>query len=82
MAIIEVTDLCRNFTYYEKAEGLGGSFRNFLARKTLVKEAVKDVSFSIEEGTTVGFLGPNGAGKTTTLKMLSGIMNPSSGDAR
>ena len=82
MAIIEVTDLCRNFTYYEKAEGLGGSFRNLLARKTLVKEAVKDVSFSIEAGQTVGFLGPNGAGKTTTLKMLSGIMHPSSGDAR
>jgi len=82
MAIIEVTDLCRNFTYYEKAEGLGGSFRNLFARKTLVKEAVKDVSFSIEAGQTVGFLGPNGAGKTTTLKMLSGIMNPSSGDAR
>lgn len=82
MAIIEVTDLCRNFTYYEKAEGLGGSFRNLLARKTLVKEAVKDVSFSIEAGQTVGFLGPNGAGKTTSLKMLSGIMHPSSGDAR
>ena len=82
MAIIEVTDLCRNFTYYEKAEGLSGSFRNLLARKTLVKEAVKDVSFSIEAGQTVGFLGPNGAGKTTTLKMLSGIMHPSSGDAR
>jgi ABC-2 type transport system ATP-binding protein len=82
MPIIEVTNLCRNFTYYEKAEGLGGSFRNLLARKTLVKEAVKDVSFSIEAGQTVGFLGPNGAGKTTTLKMLSGIMHPSSGDAR
>ncbi len=82
MAIIEVTGLTKNFTYYEKAEGLGGSARNLVARKRKVKEAVKDVSFSIEAGRTVGFLGPNGAGKTTTLKMLSGIMHPSSGEAR
>jgi ABC-2 type transport system ATP-binding protein len=82
MAIIEVENLCRNFTYYEKAEGLGASLRNLVARKQLVKEAVKNVSFRIEEGSTVGFLGPNGAGKTTTLKILSGIMHPSSGDAR
>ena len=82
MSIIEVEGLCRNFTYYEKPEGLTGSLRNFVNRETLVTEAVKDVSFAIEEGTTVGFLGPNGAGKTTTLKMLSGIMHPSSGSAR
>lgn len=82
MSIIEVEGLCRNFTYYEKPEGLKGSLRNFVNRKALVKEAVKNVSFTIEEGTTVGFLGPNGAGKTTTLKMLSGIMHPSSGSAR
>ena len=81
MSIIEVNNLCRNFTYYEKDAGLRGSFHNFFARKETVKEAVKDVSFSIEAGTTVGFLGPNGAGKTTTLKMLAGIMHPSSGDA-
>ncbi len=82
MSIIEVEALSRSFAYYEKAEGIRGSLRNFVSRKTLVKEAVKDVSFSIEAGTTVGFLGPNGAGKTTTLKMLSGIMHPSSGTAR
>jgi ABC-2 type transport system ATP-binding protein len=82
MPIIEVDRLCRNFTYYEKAEGLSGSLRSFFARKTLVKEAVKDVSIAIGEGATVGFLGPNGAGKTTTLKILSGIMHPSAGEAR
>jgi len=82
MSIIEVNNLCRNFTYYEKDAGLRGSFHNFFARKEVVKEAVKNVSFKIEAGTTVGFLGPNGAGKTTTLKMLAGIMHPSSGDAR
>jgi len=82
MPIIEVDRLCRNFTYYEKAEGLSGSLRSFFARKTLVKEAVKDVSIAIGAGATVGFLGPNGAGKTTTLKILSGIMHPSAGEAR
>lgn len=82
MAIIETEDLCRNFEYYEKEAGLGASLRNLFRRKALVKRAVKDVRFSIEEGSTVGFLGPNGAGKTTTLKMLSGIMHPSSGEAR
>jgi ABC-2 type transport system ATP-binding protein len=82
MYIIEVSNLCRSFRYYEKAEGLGGSVRNLVARKLKVKEAVKDVSFSIEAASTVGFLGPNGAGKTTTLKILSGIMHPSSGRAR
>ncbi len=82
MPIIEVDRLSRDFTYYEKAEGVSGSFRNLFARKSLVKKAVSCVSFAIDEGATVGFLGPNGAGKTTTLKMLSGIMHPSSGEAR
>ncbi len=81
MAIIEVDRLSRNFRYYEKQEGLGASFRNLVARTTLVREAVKGISFSIGEGEVVGFLGPNGAGKTTTLKMLAGIMHPTSGDA-
>ncbi len=82
MPIIEAERLARHFTYYQKSEGLSGSLRNLLARKTLVREAVKDVSFAIQEGEMVGFLGPNGAGKTTTLKMLSGIMHPTSGTAR
>ena len=82
MDIIEVKELTRHFSCYEKAEGLSGSLRNLIRRKKLVREAVRGVSFSIGEGGIVGFLGPNGAGKTTTLKMLSGIMHPTSGEAR
>ena len=81
MPVIEVQALGRSFSYYEKSEGLKGSFGNLFSRKTLIKKAVRDVSFSIEAGSTVGFLGPNGAGKTTTLKMLAGIMPPTSGTA-
>jgi ABC-2 type transport system ATP-binding protein len=82
MSAIEVQNLGRQFTYYEKAEGLKGSFANLFARKTLTKQAVRDLSFTIEAGSIVGFLGPNGAGKTTTLKILSGIMPPTTGTAR
>ena len=82
MGIIEVSNLSKSFTYYRKEEGLRGSLRNLFRRERLVKDAVRNVSFLIDEGEIVGFLGPNGAGKTTTLKMLSGILFPSSGDAK
>jgi ABC-2 type transport system ATP-binding protein len=81
MEAIEVKGLTRHFSYYEKPEGLSGSLRNLVSRKRLVREAVRGVTFAVREGEMVGFLGPNGAGKTTTLKMLSGIMHPSSGEA-
>lgn len=81
MKAIEVNNLCKNFEYYEKKEGLKGSFKNLFSRKKLIKEAVKGMNFSIEKGEIVGFLGKNGAGKTTSLKMLSGILYPTSGKA-
>lgn len=81
MALIKVDNLSRSFSYYKKETGLKGSIRNMFKREKLVKEAVKNISFQIDEGEIVGFLGPNGAGKTTTLKMLSGILYPTSGSA-
>ena len=58
-----------------------GSFKNLINRKKHIRHAVAGISFSIEAGEVVGFIGPNGAGKTTTLKMLSGILYPTSGEA-
>lgn len=82
MEIIKVNNLCKSFKYYEKEVGFKNSVKNLFLRKTLIKDAVNNISFQIDEGEIVGFLGPNGAGKTTTLKMLSGILYPTGGDAR
>lgn len=80
MGVVRVAELSKSFAYYTKEVGVLHSLRNLLRRESLVKEAVKRVSFAIGEGEMVAFLGPNGAGKTTTLKMLSGILHPTSGD--
>ncbi len=82
MPVIEALGLTRDFTYYEKEPGFKGTVKNLFHREYRTRHAVKDISFSIEEGEMVGFIGPNGAGKTTTLKMLSGILFPTGGEAR
>ncbi len=79
--IIDVNHLSKSFDYYKKELGLKNSLKNLFYREKLTKEAVREISFEIEEGEMVGFLGPNGAGKTTTLKMLSGILHPTGGKA-
>jgi ABC-2 type transport system ATP-binding protein len=79
--IVNVNRLSKSFEYYQKELGLKNSFKNLFYRQKLYKDAVSQISFQIEEGEMVGFLGPNGAGKTTTLKMLSGILHPSGGEA-
>src|SRR5512137_2270957 len=80
--VIKVTHLSKSFDYYKKELGLKNSLKNLFFRGKLTKDAVHNISFQVAEGEMVGFLGPNGAGKTTTLKMLSGILHPTSGQAR
>lgn len=80
--MIEVQNLTRVFRTYKKRPGFWGGITGLFHRDFEETAAAKDISFSIAEGEFVGFLGPNGAGKTTTLKMLSGLIYPTSGTAR
>src|SRR5437763_119743 len=82
MPVIETRGLTKVYRTYRKEGGLRGSIKGLVRRKYDETRAADDVSFQIEEGELVGFLGPNGAGKTTVLKMLSGLLNPTSGEAR
>jgi ABC-2 type transport system ATP-binding protein len=79
---IYVQDLTKVFRVHEREEGLQATMRSLFRRRFKQVPAVQEVSFEITEGEVVGFLGPNGAGKTTTLKMLSGLLYPTSGEAR
>lgn len=80
--MIEVRHLTRVFRTYKKQPGFWGGVKGLFRREFEETAAAKDISFDIAEGEFVGFLGPNGAGKTTTLKMLSGLIYPTSGTAR
>src|SRR3989440_467226 len=81
MPVIQVQGLTKAFRTYKKEPGFKGALRGLFHRKYDLTLAVKDVSFTVEEGELVGFLGPNGAGKTTTLKMLAGLLYPTRGSA-
>lgn len=82
MSAIEADKLTKIYRVYKKAPGLAGAFKGLARREYQEVRAADGVSFSVDEGEFVGFLGPNGAGKTTVLKMLSGLLHPSSGTAR
>jgi ABC-2 type transport system ATP-binding protein len=82
MPIIEAQGLSKTYRVFQKKEGVLGAVRGLFRREYKEVRAVDGVDFRIEPGEMVAFLGPNGAGKTTTLKMLSGLIFPSSGTAR
>jgi ABC-2 type transport system ATP-binding protein len=79
-SVIVVEHLSKQFSVSEKTEGFSASFKSLFKRRYKIVQAVEDISFAIKEGEMVGFLGPNGAGKTTTMKMLTGILYPTSGE--
>lgn len=82
MHTIVVDHLSKTYSTTQKQPGLIGSIKGLVRPIYKDKKAVEDVSFVIDEGELVGFIGPNGAGKTTTLKMLSGLLYPTSGSVR
>ncbi|MBO4266864.1 MAG: ATP-binding cassette domain-containing protein [Lachnospiraceae bacterium] len=79
MTMIDVKNLSKDYMIKRKGAGLSGALKGLVTRNTDVVHAVKDLSFHIDEGEIVGFIGPNGAGKSTTIKMMSGILTPTSG---
>lgn len=79
MAIIEVTNLAKDYKLNVRKTGLIGSLQSLLIPEYKIKRAVDNINFSIDKGDMVGFIGPNGAGKSTTVKMLTGILAPTSG---
>ena len=79
---VRVAGLNKAFFVPEREAGLRAAVKSLVRRQTREVRAVDAISFEIEPGEVVGFLGPNGAGKTTTLKMLSGLLYPTSGEAR
>jgi ABC-2 type transport system ATP-binding protein len=79
---ITVHNLSKTFQVPEREPGLAASLRSLVRRTYRDVEAVREIRFSVAAGEIVGFIGPNGAGKTTTLKMLSGLLHPTAGEAR
>lgn len=80
--IIEVSDLKKYYEVFDKEPGVLGTVKSLFNRKYSEAKAVDGISFSIDEGELIGFIGPNGAGKTTTLKVLSGLLYPTSGEVK
>ncbi|SDS05564.1 ABC-2 type transport system ATP-binding protein [Actinopolymorpha singaporensis] len=79
-AVIAAAGLTKTYTFHDQGAGLAGAVRSLVRRRYQTRLAVDSIDFTIGRGEVVGLLGPNGAGKTTTLKMLSGLLYPTSGD--
>lgn len=82
MIALQTRSLCKTFKVKRKEAGLSGSFRSLIKPEWEEKQAVHGIDLIVQAGEMVAFLGPNGAGKSTTIKMLTGILHPTSGDAR
>lgn len=82
MTAIEIHQLKKSYRVYQKKEGLWASMTGLMHREYKDVEAVQGIDLNVQQGEFVAFLGPNGAGKTTTLKLLSGVINPTSGSAQ
>ena len=78
--IIEIKNITKEFKVLNRREGLKGSIRDLFSRDYKIVRAVDNISMSIEQGEIVGYLGPNGAGKSTTIKMMTGVLEPTSGE--
>ncbi len=76
---LEMDKVCKDFKVLNRHEGLKGSIRDLFSRDYKTVSAVKDVSLTIQKGEIIGYLGPNGAGKSTTIKMMTGVLEPTSG---
>ncbi len=79
-AIIEIKNITKEFKVLNRREGLKGSLKDLFSRDYKIVRAVDSISMSIEQGEIVGYLGPNGAGKSTTIKMMTGVLEPTSGE--
>ena len=79
MNVITVKNLCKEYRAHEIRQGVRGTFIDLFNRSYKTIKAVNDISFEVKKGEIIGYIGPNGAGKTTTVKLLSGILSPTSG---
>jgi len=77
---VVMRNVCKDFKVLNRHEGLKGSIKDLFSRDYKTVSAVKDVTMTVNRGEIIGYLGPNGAGKSTTIKMMTGVLEPTSGE--
>ena len=78
--VIQIRNITKEFKVLNRREGLKGSIKDLFSRDYKTVRAVDNISMNIQQGEIVGYLGPNGAGKSTTIKMMTGVLEPTSGE--